>query len=185
MDTLQSLSDHELAKKLDEKDSAVLAVIYERYWALLYDHARKMLHDDVLAEDVVQNVFLHLIHNMGHLQITSSLSGYLYRSTKNEVLNQISKSNNRQKYVDSLKDFYNRGSYETDERILAKELKERIEKVVLGFPEKMRQVFELSRNENLSRKEIAAVTNTSEHTVNAQLGRALKILKSKLYSLFF
>lgn len=181
----RNLSDQELAVKLDELDRAALEEVYLRYWAVLYDHARKMLRDDEAAEDLVQDLFTYLLTHLGNLNINSSLSSYLYRAVKNSVINRFHKNSNRQKYVDSLKDFYNQGSYATDEKVLENDLKQRIEKAVANFPTKMREVFELSRKENLSRKEIAAVTHTSEHTVNAQLGRALKILKSKLSIWFF
>ncbi|PTT02339.1 RNA polymerase sigma-70 factor [Pedobacter sp. HMWF019] len=185
MNVYRKLSDQELTVKLDELDRAALEEVYLRFWAVLYDHARKMLRDDEAAEDIVQDLFTYLLTHMGHLNINTSLSSYLYRSVKNRVINHFDKDNNRQKYVNSLADFYNQGSYATDEKVLENDLKQRIEKAVASFPEKMREVFELSRNENMSRKEIAAVTHTSEHTVNAQLGRALKILKSKLSIWFF
>ncbi|MNL67317.1 RNA polymerase sigma factor [compost metagenome] len=55
-----------------------------------------------------------------------------------------------------------------------------IEKEIAALPQKMREVFELSRKQNLSHKEIAEQLGISEQTVSKQVTNALKILKTKL-----
>jgi RNA polymerase sigma factor (sigma-70 family) len=59
-----------------------------------------------------------------------------------------------------------------------------IEKEIEALSPKMRQVFEMSRNTTLSRKEIAAELNLSEETVKSHIHHALKTLKTKLGPLF-
>ncbi len=60
-----------------------------------------------------------------------------------------------------------------------------IEKEIGALPPKMREVFELSRKENLSHKEIAEKLNLSEKTVKKQVNNSLKILRSKLGMVVF
>jgi DNA-directed RNA polymerase specialized sigma24 family protein len=49
----------------------------------------------------------------------------------------------------------------------------------------MREVFELSRKQHLSHKEIAARLGTTEQTVKKQVSNTVKILRMKLGSLFY
>jgi RNA polymerase sigma-70 factor (ECF subfamily) len=185
MDVLRSLSDIELTERLNHADKAAMGEIYLRYWGVLYDHCRKMLRDDAVAEDIVHDIFASLLINIKSLDIKIPIEFYLYRAVKNRVIKHFYRNKNRQKYIESLKGFYDRGEFVTDEIILERELKQNIEKAVANFPAKMREVYEMSRNNYLTRREIAEATHVTEGTVNTQLNRALKILRSKLTTLFF
>lgn len=184
MGALESLSDSELADRLVLRDIAAVEEVYLRYWGLLYQHARKMLRDDAVAEDIVHDIFVQLLDNLGRLNINTSLSSYLYRSVRNRVIDYMDKNSNRQKYINSIKAFYERGEYITDEQIRENEMKKQIEDAIATFPPRMREVFLMSRTGELSRKEIAEATHVSEETIKTQIKRALKILRSKLTALF-
>jgi RNA polymerase sigma-70 factor (ECF subfamily) len=180
MGTLESISDDELVTRLDDGDMAALEQIYLRYWAVLYQHARKMLRDDAKAEDVVHDIFAGLATGMGRLHIKTPLSAYLYRSVKNHIVNLYYKDESRHKYESSMKSYYQQGSFDTDETVIENELRHRIELAVADLPKKMREVFEMSRTDHLSHKEIADRSEVSEETVKTQIKRALKILRTKL-----
>ncbi|SDF76017.1 RNA polymerase sigma factor [Chitinophaga filiformis] len=184
MGALGTLTDNELVTLLDNGEVAALEEIYLRYWGLLYQHARKMLHDDALAQDIVQDLFTALLTGMGRLNVHAPLDLYLYRAIRNRVIDNFDRSVNRQKYIDAVGKVYRCGRYDTDEMVLANEMKHRIEQAVADMPPKMREVFELSRESYMSRKEIADAINVSEGTVKTQMTRALKILRSKLTVLF-
>ncbi|ACU62094.1 RNA polymerase sigma factor [Chitinophaga pinensis] len=134
MGALRSLSDSELAGRLAAVDTAAVEEVYLRYWGLLYQHARKMLRDDAQAEDIVQDIFVYLMNNLGRLSISTSLSSYLYRAVRNRVIDCLDKDSNRQRYVNSIKAIYERGEYVTDETIRENEMKKRIEDAVEAFP---------------------------------------------------
>lgn len=184
MGTLESISDDELSDHLPVGDQAEVKEAYIRYRTLLLSYAKKMLGDDAQAEDTVSDVFAHLLTSQRKLNITTSLESYLYRSVKNSILDQYDKNQNRLKYVNSIKAYYEKGEYATDEAVMEHEMVHRLDAVVATFPPKMKEIFELSRKENRTRKEIAALTNVTEGTVNTQLNRALNILRKKLISLF-
>jgi len=184
MNAYRNLSDSDLVIKMNNHDVAALEEVYLRYWAMLYQHARKMLNDDATAEDTTHDLFAKMLSNMGSLNIKGELSAYLYRSVRNHVINQYHKSTHQQKYIDSMKQYYDEGVSLTDDTILEKELKIRIEKALTTLPDRMREVFLLSRRDELSYREIAATTSISEETVRTQIKRALKILREKL-AIFF
>lgn len=68
----------------------------------------------------------------------------------------------------------------TNNLLESKELQARIDEAMMILPEKCREVFHLSRNEQLSYKEIAEQMNISPKTVENQVGKALKIMREEL-----
>lgn len=180
-----TLSDTDLTILLKNDDAMAYTVIYNRYFDSLYIHACNRLKDKEEAQDIIHELFTHLWNKRKELFIKSSLSSYLYMSIRNRVLDLISHQQVETKYVNSLQNFINAGYCVTDHLIREKQLTELIEKGISDLPTKMKQVFELSRKEKLSHKEIAAQLNLSEQTVKKQVNNALKILRIKLGTMLF
>jgi RNA polymerase sigma-70 factor (ECF subfamily) len=173
-------SDLELLSRVREGDGSAFEAIYKRYYSLLYIHACKLLKESGEAEDCVQEVFSGLWQKSGQLEISVSLSSYLYTSIRNRVLNRIEHQRVKDAYLFSIQRFMKEGVSITDEQLRVRELTALIEKEIAALPEKMREVFELSRREELSHKEIAEKLNISDKTVKKQVSNALKILRGRL-----
>lgn len=180
MNVYARLDDNVLTDLLQKQDGHAFTELYNRYWGLMFTHARRMVKDDDLANDIVQEVFLKLWQHSKSINISGSVSGYLYRSLRNHILNHIEKQRVRQDYLTSLARWIQEGHRDTEDEMAVRELEEQIESEVTHLPPRMRQVFELSRHACLSYKEIAAQVNISEGTVKKQIYNALKILKNKL-----
>ncbi|MNY42681.1 RNA polymerase sigma factor [compost metagenome] len=119
--------------------------------------------------------------------LSSKLSVYLYGAVRHKFFNSLDHEKVKANYRASLSTFIDSGEYTTDNLLREKELIHLIEKEVSLLPPKMREVFELSRKEHLSHKEIAGRLNISDKTVKKQMNNAIKILKVKLgpfFSLF-
>jgi RNA polymerase sigma-70 factor (ECF subfamily) len=178
----KSYSDAQLAKLINQHDRGAFNEIYARYWPLLYIHAKNMLHDEDQAKDIVQELFTNLLAKMGSLQLASTIKAFLYKSTRNMVLNLIKHNKVKIDYISSIQAFYQEGVFTTDEQVRENELKKEIEKEIERLPAKMRTIFEMSRKTYLSNLEIAHVTNTSEENVRKQLYKAVIRVKAKLTS---
>jgi len=176
------LSDLELTERLNRRDKDAFKEIYQRYWALLFQHARKMLRDDRQAEDLVQDVFMMILGKEGMLKLNSTLSAYLYSITRNRVINLIRRDKVKSDYLRYLEQQSGTADTIADRDLLEKELALKIEKEIEALPPKMREVFEMSRKAYLSTSEIARQRNVSENTVKKQLYHAIRILKGRLSS---
>jgi RNA polymerase sigma-70 factor (ECF subfamily) len=185
MKLYRTLGDPELIEMFNNSDKQAFAEIYERYWAVLYQHARRMLQDEEQAKDVVQDVFTMLLNKMGMMEFRSTLSAYLYSSVRNAIISRIRNKRVQGDYLDYLRNYTTEGIHYTDNVILEKELAKRIEAEIENLPPKMRRVFELSRKNYLNASEIAEHTGVSEGTVKKQLQLALKHLRGKLSAFFF
>lgn len=173
MSVYSAYNDQELADLLKAEDRVAFQEIYDRYWPSLYLHVNRMLREEDLAQDIVQDLFIWLFENAAYSQINTSLSGFLYTAVRNRVLNAIKHKKVKSNYLVELAAFADQITYTADEHIHVKELAAVIEREIDLMPPKMREIFILSRKSHLSHKEIAAALNISEHTVSTQIQRAL------------
>lgn len=180
MATYQALSDQELTSLLKQGDSSAFTEIYNRYWPAIFLHVRRMLADDERAQDLVQELFTWVWQKCDLLDFDSSLPAYLYSAARNRVLNEFKHDRVKISRLDEIIEYLKKDSYEADGAIRLKELSRIIEAEVEKMPGRMREIFDMSRNENLSHKEIAERLNISENTVRTQIQRALKLLRLKL-----
>lgn len=184
MDVYRSYTDVELTDLLRSGDHLAFTEIYQRYTNVLQGHAYSKLQDREEAIDLVQELFVSLWTKREGVVIHTTLSGYLYTAVRNRILNIILHKKVASDYITSLQDFIDHGEALTDHLVREKELTLIIEKEISALPEKMRAVFELSRKEGLSHKEIAEKLGLSEKTVKNQVNNSLKALKGKLGPLF-
>jgi len=174
-----SYTDAQLADLYNQRDRHAFEAIYDRYWDLLYIHAKKMLRDEDQAQDVVQELFTTLLSKMGSLQLKSAFKSFLYQSTRNQVLDLIRRDKVKFDYIASIQAYYQEGEFTTDNQLLENELKRTIEEEIEKLPPKMRAIFEMSRKAYLSNQEIALATNTTEENVRKQLRQAIAKLRAK------
>ncbi|MEO6524423.1 MAG: RNA polymerase sigma-70 factor [Mucilaginibacter sp.] len=184
MPLYSTLTDNELIVLLNEGDQLAYTEIYNRYWAVLYSHSRRMLRDDDEAMDIVQDVFTMLWKKASELNFTTSVQAYLYSSVRNQTLNYINRSKLKNNYLESLADFLEQGENVTDDQVIYREFVARIDKEISNLPPKMREIFEMSRNIGLSHKDIAEKLNITDHTVKKTINRALKLLRNQ-FPVFF
>ncbi|MFA4868020.1 MAG: RNA polymerase sigma-70 factor [Pedobacter sp.] len=185
MDSYTKLSDNELTSLLKKGDQEAYTQLYKRYWPLLYLHARKMLKDDEEAMDVVQDIYTILWEKRTEISPDVSVKSYLYMAVRNHTLNRINRSKLKDKYLESLVDFINKGALSTEEEVCYRDFAERIEREVAAFSPKMKRIFEMSRNEGLSNRAIADELDITDHAVKKTINRALKVLRSQISSLLF
>lgn len=181
-----NLSDLELLILLKEGNELAFSGLYNRYKQALYFHANRSLRDHDEARDMVQEIFTAIWTKRETLVIPKSVDAYLYGSIRNRILNFIAHQKVVSKYTDSIDTFLEQGKSSTDEIVREKELNNILMREIALLPEKMRVVFELSRNQELSYKQIAEKLNISDQSAKKQVLRAIKILRLKIkLNLFF
>jgi len=181
MPNYQNLSDNELIVFLKKGDAAAYTEIYDRYFQLMFVFAYKKLRDEELAKDFVQELFTDVWVKRDRILVEGNFIQYLYISLRSKLLNYFAHQKVESKYTDFLAHFANsHASEQSDYTIREKQLSAYIEKQIENLPKRMRNVFELSRRDGLSNREIAIVTNSTESNVSHHISNAVKILKSKI-----
>jgi RNA polymerase sigma-70 factor (family 1) len=173
-------SDFDLTGLLKSGDRSAFAEIYNRYKFVLHNHAWNKVRNREEAQDALQEVFSTLWAKHETIHIDSNLSGYLYSAVRNHILNGIAHKEVQSKYITSIQQFSVENHTVTDHRVRENLFKALIEKEITALPPRMREVFELSRKQHLSHKQIAEIMGTSEQTVKKQMTNVLKVLRKKL-----
>lgn len=180
MTSLTNYSEAELIALMKKGRREAFNEIYDRYWLKLYVAAFKRLKSKDDAKDIVQDLFISLWMKRDTLTINSSLSSYLFTAVKYKVINHIQANQVKKNYLNSLTDAVVDYDNSTHEQISRNDLEVFIESKVARLSPKVKEVFQLSRKENLSINEIAERLHTSDQTVKNQLSKALKILRIHL-----
>ncbi len=174
------LSDEELAGLLKKGDRVAYTAIFDRFYGLLFVHGCKLLKDEDEAKDVVQELFEILWTRRESISFENNLSAYLYSAIRNRIINRISHYEVEHKYINSLRGFIDCDTYLADYQVREREMRMMIEREISALPTKMREIFEMSRNDYLSYKQIAVKLQISEQTVRMHVKKALRILRPRL-----
>lgn len=180
-----TISDEDLVLLLNNGDRLAFTQIYERYKYLLYMHALRRLRNEAEAEDLIHDLFATIWNRHETLNLKGSLQGYLYTAVRNRIFKLMAHKNVESEYISSFHQAIEPTANITDYLVREAQMAAMIEKEIAALPPKMREVFELSRKQHLSHKEIAEQLNISEQTVSKQVTNALKILKTRLGLLFY
>lgn len=175
---MQNLSDKLLLTADD--DQSAFRVLYDRYWHLLYTKSLNRLGSDADAQDVVQEVFISCWKNKSTIQIEESLLPYLLTAVKYCIIRKVYRAAKKNTVFPlSLIDL---GHVEltVEEFIHYKELQTVIDKEVNLLPDRMKEVYKLSRVHHLRNEEIAERLHITEQTVKNTLSSALKKLRLRL-----
>lgn len=151
--------------------------IYNLYAIKVFNFAKRYLHSDQDAQEIVQDVFLKLWETRTKLDLNQSFNGYLFRITKNAALNKIRKRVGEPDTYLSVRDDISSLNL-TEQDVLLDEMKDLLETAIDGLPPKRQEIFRLSRHECLSNKEIAERLDISINTVEGQMRKAIKYLRS-------
>lgn len=151
----------------------------EKYRSLCFQ-ANRYVKDISVAEEIVQEVFVHIWEKRDQIIIKGSVSAYVATSVKNNCLNHI-------KHVSIVKS-YERNELtrvsidptDTEEEMHDFELESAILNAIAELPPQRKKVFMLSRVDGLKYHEIAEKLGLSVKTIEAQMGKALKQLRIKL-----
>lgn len=180
MPSLSHLPDSELILLIKQKEEQAFTEIYNRYWEKMASYAIRLTKSEEEAADIVQEIFVSLWNRRNILVIKSTLGAYLIRSTRNLCLRYIERNINTCDFLDKITEQAVDNSLNIEESISLKELQENIDLGIAKLPKKMREVYLLSRDEQLSYHEIAKKLNIAEGTVKKQVSNALKIIADSL-----
>ncbi|WP_276166399.1 RNA polymerase sigma factor [Zobellia alginiliquefaciens] len=175
------LSDLELFKLIQERDKGALETIFNRHYDGLCRFGLSYTNEQNSVEEVVSDVFLQLWNNETRIQEIRNPKPYLYVVVKNKLLQAISKSNLKQSFDQGFEAEYTT-SPSIEQQIINQEEKEifsqKIEEILCQIPKKSRQIFEMSRLDELKYREISEILGISVKTVESHMAHALKIIRS-------
>ncbi|TKG94250.1 RNA polymerase sigma-70 factor [Puteibacter caeruleilacunae] len=180
------INNHEIIELLRNGDEAAFKVVFQTYHSRLFFFAKEYVQDEAIVEHIIQDSFMTLWNKRETLDESSNLNAYLYTVTKNFCLKQLRKikydDKFRSKEIDRQDLVFNIEALEElqTSSLTFKEIESILHETIESLPPRCREVFELSRFEDLKNKEIAERLGITEKAVEANISRALKVLKVAL-----
>jgi RNA polymerase sigma-70 factor (family 1) len=174
---LTDCCDKELLDGLKQNNVSVFNTIYLHYSKPLYVYLLHKLKDPELCNDVLQDIFVTVWEKRDELKIDISLKAYLYQAARYKIVDIYRRDVKYQKYLAELAGYIIVDPSTITDRIDQRKKLEEIENAVNNLPEKMKEIFILSRFEHQSTRDIASKTNLSQQTVKNQISKALRILR--------
>lgn len=179
---LAGFSEEELIAMIRKGNQHAFNVAYNTYWEELFLYVVRVIKDEDAAKDIIQEIFVSFWMKHPDLVIQKSLRAYLFTAARYKSLDFLQEAAARNRYsLQRLSENHSDNSLiEAQE---AEEMRDRIEVCFDHLPPKMKRVFELSRIEFLSHKEIATRLGISDQTVRKHIHKALKEFRLKLKGL--
>lgn len=172
--------EHEVVTRLTRGDEAAFGELYSAYKGGVIHFAMKFIKSRDFAEDVFQDAFTVVWQSRQCIHPETPFSSYLFTIVKNRLLNSLRNLESETKIKEAMLleavDFTN----DTQHTILENDLLALIEKAKNELTLKQRQVFELSRDNQLSHAEIAEKLGISKNTVKEHITVSLKVIRSYL-----
>ncbi|GGH81640.1 RNA polymerase sigma-70 factor (ECF subfamily) [Filimonas zeae] len=163
------------------QDEQAFEQLFRTYFKSLHSYAFTILNSEAVAEEMVQQVFYKLWEKKEQMDVHTSVKAYLYRAVHNESLNYLKHHTIKSKHQTyAMQQQQNNYEHSAGEKLAGRELEQQIRQALNDLPEQCRTIFQLSRYEELKYREIADQLGLSIKTVEAQMGKALKLLRLKL-----
>jgi RNA polymerase sigma-70 factor (ECF subfamily) len=153
--------------------------VFKAHFKNLNAYALMIVKDQDVAEEMVQQVFFKLWEQQEETVGQESVATYLYRAVHNTCLNHLKHAKVREGYRAHVHHTGSDMGHNTDHAAV-RELREKINEVLNELPEQCRTIFQMSRYEDMKYRSIAEKLGISVKTVENQLGKALRILRTRL-----
>jgi len=175
-----SLNDIDLVEKLHKGDVEAFDLLYEKYSCKLYAFGFKYLRTAFETEELVQSVFLKIWENHRNLKKELSFKSYLFTIAYNDICKLFRRRYYDQKFVKEILDSHYDSTSEVEEGIEYQSVLNQIQKIVEKLPNKQKLVFQKSRHEGKSTKEIANELHLSTGTVDNYISEVMKFIRKFL-----
>lgn len=176
---MQIEKQDDILARLKADDRNALQEIFNSYYPVVCKVIIRYVRDKSLTEDLAQEVFIRFWNKRHKIEINSSLGAYLKRMGVNEALGHL-RSNKHFETDEFTLDSIKEVDESAEEQFLYGELKNHITTAINGLPPKCQTVFKMSRYDEMTYKEISAALGISIKTVENQMGKALRVLRSNL-----
>lgn len=172
---------YEFAKQDNQKS---FTEFFKIYYSRLLRFALYMVRSELLAEEIVSDVFVKVWKNRIRLVEIENVSSYLFRSVRNQSLSCLKKRKVEfEPFGDNIEQSYINTAHPENE-LIGKELFEKANTAINNLPPKCKLIFKLCRDDGFNYEEVAEILDVSKSTVKNQMTIALKKIRKELSSYF-
>ena len=174
----QLYEEAKLIALLADDSEYAFQLLFDRYRNRIYQAGMRYLKSPLLAQEVVQDVFLKLWFERKNIKKDLPLEAWLFTIAKNNLLNRLKKLANEWKALKKLNYILDQGFDNPQDKLQESEYNQLLRQALNTLAEQQRRVFLLSRNEQLTYIQIGEKLNISPLTVKTHMSRALENIRS-------
>lgn len=173
----KQIDERSLVLRLIDGDEDAFCELYASYKNRLIYFAMRFLKSREYAEDVFQDAFTVIWQGRRFINPDTSFPSYLYTIVRNRVLNQLRDLDNQDKLKEQILAQAVDYTEDTKHRIMADDLRHLIACAMQQLTVRQREVFRMSREEQMSHQEIADALGISINTVQEHISTSLRVLR--------
>ena len=174
------IDEHTLVLRLIEVDENAFCELYAAYKNRLIYFAMRFLKSREYAEDIFQDAFAVVWQGRRFINPDASFSAYLYTIVRNRILNQLRDLSNQDKLREQILSQAVNYTNEMKDEIIANDLRQFISRALQQLTPRQREIFQMSRERQMSHREIAEVLGISVNTVQESISISLRTLRTYL-----
>lgn len=170
----------ELLKKMKAGDQQAFTMLFQYHWKQLYNIALSKTGEDHTAQDIVQELFLHLWEQRDKLEVQGPLSNYLYGILRNRIFDHYRTTKKQALQLEQLSILISsdEAAPMPQEALQQRaEREQRFDAAVRNLPARIRQVYQLRSQERYSFIDIASMLKIRPQTARNAYFRAKELLK--------
>jgi RNA polymerase sigma-70 factor (ECF subfamily) len=154
--------------------------LFKDHFTGLCQFASGYIKDSEAAKEIVQDVFVNLWLKRDTIDSSKPVKSYLSTSVRNRCLNYLRDHKKFSSDLLALENLSHESVYEQPDTLVESDLVDQIDRAIEELPEKCRQIFRLSRYQNLKYQQIADQLQISVKTVETQMSKALQHMRQRL-----
>ena len=165
----------ELIRRFKNGDEDAFSFLYKHYWEKVYGFTRLYLVSSEDIAEVVQEVFIKLWEARHLIDEEQPFEGFLFIITRNYSRKKLNYSFLKVTVLQAMEQ-----EYEEENKLELSDLKKYLSVLISQLPPRQQEIFRMSREQNLTYKQIAEQLSISEKTVERHINEALKFLKKNI-----
>jgi len=170
-------NEQELLKQLRAGSSEAFTQLYHQYSEQLYYNILALVKDDLIAEELLQDIFVRIWQKREKIEVEKSLAAYLFRMSRNRVYDFFQSLKREQELYARVKSIATEEYTHIEEAILSKENADLLQKAIETLSPKRKQAFQLCKIEGHSYKEASELMSISVSTLKDHMAKAREAIR--------
>ncbi len=172
--------ERELLSRLRSGDEKAFEQFYKNYGRRIFGNILKMVKDQEIAQELLQDVFVKVWENRSVIDIDRSFKSYLFTISRNLVYNHLKRISLERQIEAYLSSNRSELYSHIEEDLFFEETEQAFKKAVADLPPKRQQIFIMCKIEGKSYEEVSALQDVSVSTINDHVVKGVRFVKEHM-----